>query len=111
MLEGPAAQTIQGLTLTEGNYDSVVELLQTRFGNKQQIITAHMDELLKLPNCINERAASLRTLFDKITAHVRGLNSLGIASTQYGSLLIPVVMSKLPGDLRLHVAQENQGEV
>ena len=60
LLEGPASRTIQGLSLTVANYDSAVELLQTRFGNPQQIITTHMDELLKLPNYVGEKALSLR---------------------------------------------------
>ena len=66
LLEGPASHTIQGLSLTEANYDSAVELLQTRFGNPQQIITTHMDELLKLPNCVGDKASSLRLIYDKL---------------------------------------------
>ena len=31
-IEGVAARTVQGLTLTEGNYDSVVVLLKECFG-------------------------------------------------------------------------------
>ena len=34
-LEGLASHTIQGLSLTEVNYDLAVELLQTRFENPQ----------------------------------------------------------------------------
>ena len=111
LLEGSASRTIQGLSLTEYNYDSAVELLQTRFGNPQQIITTHMDELLKLPNCVGEKASSLRLIYDKITVHVRGLCALGIDSKQYGSLLIPVIMSKVPNDIRFRMARENRGGV
>ena len=49
VLEGDAARAIQGLTLTEANYDAAVKLLQERFGRPQQIISAHMDQLLKVP--------------------------------------------------------------
>jgi len=42
---------------------------------------------------------------------VRGLRSLGISSEQYGSLLIPVVMSKIPSDIRLRIARETKSEV
>ena len=55
-----------------------------------------MDELLKLPTCSGERASQLRFLYNKISINVRGLEALGVNSSQYGSLLIPVVMSKLP---------------
>ena len=54
LLEGTAASSIQGLSLSESNYDSAVELLKERFGKPQQIIAAHMDELLKIPACTNE---------------------------------------------------------
>ena len=54
LLEGPASRITQGLSLTVTNYDSAVELLQMRFGNLQQVITTHMDKLLKLPNCVGE---------------------------------------------------------
>ena len=38
--------------------------------------------------------------------HVRGLASLGIAADQYGSVLIPVIMSKLTSEIRLFVARK-----
>ena len=42
---------------------------------------------------------------------MRGLQALGIDSKQYGSLLILVVMSKVPSDIRLRMARENWGEL
>ena len=42
---------------------------------------------------------------------MRGLRSLGIGSDQYGSLLIPVIMSKMPPDIRLRIARETKSEV
>ena len=42
LLEGAAASSIQGLTLSESNHDSAVKLLKERFGKPQQIIAAHM---------------------------------------------------------------------
>ena len=36
---------------------------------------------------------------------------MGVASKDYGSLLIPVIMTKLPSDLRLRIARETQQEV
>ena len=55
LLEGPAS-TILGLTLTEANYSAAFKLLKERFGKKQQIISAHMEELLKLPVCTGDKA-------------------------------------------------------
>ena len=111
LLEGTALRAIQGLALTSLNYDAAVEILQDRFGRPQQIITAHMDEILKLQPCTGERLASLRFVYDKISVNVRGLASLGISSEQYGSLLIPIIMSKLPSDIRLQIARKATKEV
>ena len=112
LLEGPASRSIQGLSLTEANYKSAIEILHERFGRTQQIISAHMEELLKLPSCsTSERSNSLRFVYDKISVHIRGLSSLGVASDQYGGLLIPVVMSKLPNGLRVRIARETTSAV
>ena len=35
----------------------------------------------------------------------------GVHSEQYGSLLIPIIMSKLPSDVRLQVARTMQKDV
>ena len=110
VLEGAAAHSIQGLTLSGVNYDNAVELLKQRFGRPQQI-TAHMDSLLKIQSCTGDRPATLRFVYDRINVHVRGLHSLGVCSDQYGSLLIPVIMSKLPNDIRLRIARETTSEV
>ena len=79
-LEGVAARTVQSLTPTEGNYNSAVKLLQECFGRPQQIISAHMDELLKIPACTGNHLSSLREVYDKITVNVRGLSALGVGA-------------------------------
>ena len=43
--------------------------------------------------------------------HVRGLASLGISSEKYGSLLIPIIMSKMPSDVRLQIARKSNKDV
>ena len=102
---------MKGLPLSEDNYDTALELLKQRFGKKQMIICAHMDELVKLPNCTNVRPHSLRYLYDQITVHIRGLKALEVNSEQSGSLLIPIVISKLPSEIRLRIVQESQKDV
>jgi len=95
-LEEPAAQAIQGLGLLKTNYTAAVEILLDKPKN---VIIAHMDELLKLPVCINDKSHQLRLVYDKGNAHMCGLESLGIGENQYGSFLIPAIMSKLPDEI------------
>jgi hypothetical protein len=46
LLEGEAARAIQGLPLTNVNYNVAVEILRTRFSKPKTIIAAHMDDLI-----------------------------------------------------------------
>ena len=111
LLEGSALRSIKGLTITEENYQAALDILQERFGNSQQIISAHMDELLKLQPCTSEKSSQLRYMYDKVSVNVRGLEAMGIHSEQYGSLLIPVIMCKLPIDVRLQIARNTKKDV
>lgn len=87
--------------MTAANYEDI----RDRFGRKQQIIFAHMDELLKLPSCQDGKPQHLCMIYDKVYVNVRGLEVLGISASQYGSFLIPVIMSKLPTEVRLQIAR------
>ena len=111
LLEGAALHAIQGLALTGSNYDAAIEILRDCFGQPQQIITAHMDELLKISACTGDRLTSLMFVYDKIRAHVHGLASLGVSSEQYGSLLIPIIMSKMPSEIRLEIGRKAKKDV
>ena len=105
LLEGPVATAIQGLTLSDTNYQAAHELLEQRFAKLQYVIAAHMDQMYKLSNCTGNKAAQLRSIFDKISVHVRGLESLEISADQYGSFLILVVTAKLPQKVRPQIAR------
>ena len=55
---------------------------------------------------------SLRLVYDKISVHTRGLATrIRISADQYGNLLIPVIMSKLPNEIRLQIARKSTQEV
>ena len=90
---------------------SGVEILEQRFGKIQQIISAYMGEILKLQPRLTDRPSSLRFLYDKLSVHVGGLSSLGVSSQEYGSLLIPIIMSKLPNEIRLEIVLKSTNEV
>eukprot|EP00731_Ephydatia_muelleri_P023359 Em0015g942a len=106
-LEGSAAECISGLTLTSANYEEAVAVLKRRFGNKQQIVNRHMEALLELEAVTSiHDIQPLRTLCDKIESHVRSLNSLGVPSSSYGSLLSSIVMNKMPQEIRLIVSRK-----
>ena len=65
-----------------------------------------MQELLNLQSYPNGKTNQLRSIYDNIMVHIRGLESLGVSSEKSGSLLIPVIMSIMPTEIALQVAQK-----
>eukprot|EP00112_Aurelia_sp_Birch-Aquarium-sp1_P002089 Seg1227.7 transcript_id=Seg1227.7/GoldUCD/mRNA.D3Y31 product="putative protein T16H12.2" protein_id=Seg1227.7/GoldUCD/D3Y31 len=104
-LEGPAYKAIKGRAITDENYVKAVKILKTRFGRSQEVIYTHMQELLKLQSHPNDNIAQIRSMYDNIVVQVRGLDSLGITSENYGPLLIAVIMTRLPEDIQLQVSR------
>ena len=107
LLQGPALDAVSGLTLTATNYKEAVSVLEKRFGNKQQIVSKHMDILLNVePVTLSYNLRGLRQLCDTIESHVRGLQSLGVSSDSYGSLLSSVLLNKFPQEVKLVISRD-----
>ena len=107
LIYGQAAETISGFSLTDENYEEAVALLKETYGNKQVLISAHVESLLKLPAAVTiNETKKLRAIYDKTEAHVRSLKNNGIASETYGSFLSPVIIAKIPEELRIAIARE-----
>ena len=64
-----------------------------------------MQALLNLPRPTSE-SSSLRQFYDFMETHVRGLTSLGKSQDSYGDLLVPIILGKLPNELRRNLARE-----
>ena len=112
LLESAASDAISGLTLTSANYEEAIGVLKKRFGNKQLIVNRHMDLLLNLNTVTSQHdLKGLRKLYDVVESNVRGLRALGVQSSSYGGLLTPILISKLPTELRLIISRElKEGE-
>ena len=111
LLEGPAAIAIAGLTLSSPNYAEAITILKKRFGNKQAIVSRHMDTLMSLEAVASQNNyKGLRQLYNLMESHVRGLHALGIPSSSFGTLLASVFMNKLPPELRLTGSREVVGD-
>ena len=95
---------IRGLPLTADNYEAAKNILKKRFGQPQIIINAHMESLVKIA-AVTSDLKRLRELYDQVEAHVRALQALGVESGSYGKLLIPLLMEKLPTNLRLIISR------
>ena len=106
LVEGNAASAIDGFALIADNYESAVKLLKDRFADPQIIISSHMEELLNLPAvCDIHKVSKIRQLYDSIETHIRSLRNLEIDSSSHGSLLVPLILSKISEEMRLIVAR------
>ena len=66
-LMGPAEKCIDGLPLTNENYQEAFTLLRERFGNPQLIIASHMHNLLKIDKVtVGKYSRNLRNLYDQV---------------------------------------------
>ena len=106
LLEGTAYDAIAGLSLSAANYAEAVQILHKRFGNKQLIISKHMEALLGIAAVTaDHHLRDLRRLYDQAESNIRSLKSLGVELKSYGAMLSSMLLSKLPPELRLIVSR------
>jgi hypothetical protein len=105
-LIGEAAKTIEGLQLTNANYIEALEILKQRYGQPHKLIASYMKALWELPKPTHS-IDSIRTFYDNLETHIRGLRSLGKLEDSYGDLLVPIVFKKLPGHIKTHISREH----
>ena len=107
-MERTALDAISGLALSAANYKEAVEILQKRFGNKSLIISKHMETSLLAAEYVtsDQNLKDLRRLYDTTESHLRSLKLLGVDPASYGAMLSPVLLNKLPPELRLIVSRK-----
>ena len=109
MLKGQAEAAISGLKITADNYKIALDILQSRFGNTDVIISTHMEQLVGMPGVASSSdIRKIRQMFDFLERTVRQLQNLGITSSQYGCLLTPVVLKKIPQDIKLAILRNTE---
>ena len=83
LLHRLAASCVAGVALTDGNYNTALDLLKNRFANPQLSISSHMDVLLKLQASTSGDIRSVRHLYDTIESNIRSLQAVGVESKSY----------------------------
>ena len=107
LLESPAFEAIRGLTLSSANYQDAISILKKRFGNRQLIVSKHMETLLNIEQVTSDqKIRGLRKLHNDVEANTRSLKALGVEPETYGSMLASVLLGKLPNELRLIVSRK-----
>ena len=108
LLTGEAKKAIAGLSLTASSYTTACDILKERFGRTEKIIFAHVQALLGVQVPDRPSVEALWTLYSDVQSHIRSLSSLGISGEQYGVILTPLILSRLPASLRLEWAREGE---
>ncbi|CAB4003059.1 TNF receptor-associated factor 3 [Paramuricea clavata] len=97
-----ARSAISGFALTSANYNEAIDLLKRRYGKKNAIQKAHIQELMNMkPVCNDRDTEKLRKLYDTCETNYRGLKALGEDDTAYSTIVVPEILEKLPESFRL----------
>ena len=108
LLQGSAKAVIEGLSLTAANYEAACELLKNRYGRPDREIFTHISDLLAIEVPPSPSVEELWALYNSLQSHVRSLAALEITGTQYGVILTPLILSRIPDDLRMEWVREGE---
>ena len=81
MLEGAAAQLVSGITLEEGNYEDMVDLLKTAYGRPTTLKASHIMALVGMETPASD-LQSLTEFRAQIEGHMHSLQSLKVTSEE-----------------------------
>ena len=112
LLDGPAKNAVEGVPHTSASYKTVVDLLRERFGKPECIIHAHVQALLSLQVPVDQGKNYITQLWrlrDEVIKHTRSLDALGVTGKQCEVLLTPIIVSRLPPELRLLWSRDCSG--
>ena len=111
LLTAEAKLSVKGLTISAAHYQIAKDILVQRYGRKERIIFTHVQQLrnITVPGNITCENTVLWKLQDELLAHVRSLEALGVTGDQYGVILTPLILSRLPQDVRLECSREGEG--
>ena len=106
-VEGKAKAAIEGLPVTERTFLEAIQILDNRFGNKQAIVSSHMEELVKIPPVKDKGdTKGLRDLADQVETHLRCLRTMEVDPETHGLLLVPLLKRKLPASVNLLLSRK-----
>ena len=104
-----AENSVKGLRLNSENYLKALDILKDRFGNPQVLISHHMNKILEIEEVFSiSDVKGLRSLYDTLEIQIRNLESLKMNSAEYGAMLIPILMGKLPNELKIVLSKEKE---
>jgi len=95
----------------KANYTNALQILKTRIGNKEQIISTHMQALPGLQNSPNATVKQLHFIYNNFHIDVRGPDALVMSFSSSVNLLITTLMSKMSREITLQLARKTIEEM
>nr|CAI5835859.1 unnamed protein product [Callosobruchus analis] len=99
-LRGEAAQLIQSIKVSDGNYDVAWDLLRSTYENKRLIVDNHIKALFDIISIKSESHQSLRKLITEFSKNLSALEVLVDKTELADKLLINILTSKLDTSTR-----------
>ncbi|XP_041449638.1 uncharacterized protein LOC121404369 [Drosophila obscura] len=93
-LSGAALNTISSLEINEANYIIALDILKRRFDNKRFILQAHIRGIFGLEKA-DASVGRLRELTDRVTSHIRAMESLASKEEVADCIIVQTVLQKL----------------
>ncbi|XP_054727158.1 uncharacterized protein LOC129236895 [Anastrepha obliqua] len=93
-LSGIALDVLRSLEINDANYEKAVKLLKARFDIKRVQFQAHIKDIFGLDKVPDGSAVCLRELSDKVTSHLRALQTIATNEELLDGLLTHLVISK-----------------
>ncbi|KAH6944157.1 hypothetical protein HPB50_002088 [Hyalomma asiaticum] len=95
-LVGEAAAAIAGLPTTEACYESAIQLLKKRCGDKSRIVQQHFRAHRELqPVTSPSDTTKLRMVYDGFPVNVRSLNVLDVPTRNFAAMLYESMLQSL----------------
>ncbi len=92
----PSARVlIEGLPFTSEGYERAKTILQTKFGQTSEVVTAHIQCIIGLPKIPIADPAKVHKFYETLASHVQTLETLGRLKEIGG--LVRGTLDKLPG--------------
>lgn len=99
-VKGTAIRAIEYLEVSGDNYPKAIEALQKRYGRKRLVVEHLVESLLNIEKKDKVEARSLRNLYDVMVSRYRTLESYEPKLAEAQRILVPILQSKLPDEIR-----------
>ena len=105
----PAATTLDGYAVTDGNYTLALKALTQRYGRVDVVEASHYSTLNNLPDASQKgETKPLRKLYDTASSTIRSLETLGVDANTYQRMAMPLILARLPTDLVVTWTKESK---